>query len=59
MKNLFAFSALFVFYNLAYAQENQIQKDSTKIETLNEVLVNAIRVNATSPITHSNITKKI
>ncbi len=29
-----------------------------KIERLNEVLVNAIRVNATSPITHSNIKKE-
>tara|TARA_R110000868_G_scaffold37619_4_gene132864 strand:- start:14516 stop:16702 length:2187 start_codon:yes stop_codon:yes gene_type:complete len=58
MKNLFAFLALLVRSNLANAQENQVQQDSTKIETLDEVLVNAIRVNATSPITHSNITKK-
>lgn len=42
----------------AHAQNNQIQQDSTKTETLDEVLVNAVRVNATSPITHSNITKK-
>lgn len=29
-----------------------------KSETLDEVLVKAVRVNATSPITHSNVTKK-
>lgn len=39
----------------AYSQEKQ--QDSTKLETLNEVLVKAVRVNATSPISHSNITK--
>ena len=58
MKNLFAFLALFVLSSLANAQENQIQQDSTKTETLDEVLVKAVRVNATSPITHSNISKK-
>jgi iron complex outermembrane receptor protein len=40
----------------AYSQEKQ--QDSTKIETLDEVLVKAVRVNATSPITHSNLTKE-
>ena len=57
MKNLFAFLALFVLSNLANAQETQPQ-DSTKVETLDEVLVKAVRVDATSPITHSNVTKK-
>ncbi|WP_111308497.1 TonB-dependent receptor [Confluentibacter sediminis] len=57
-KNLFTFLALFVLSYLANAQDNQIQKDSTKTETLDEVLVKAVRVNATSPITHSNLTKK-
>ncbi|PWI30719.1 TonB-dependent receptor [Flavobacteriaceae bacterium LYZ1037] len=40
----------------AYSQEKQ--QDSTQLETLNEVLVKAVRVDATSPITHSNITKE-
>ncbi|MEZ4855095.1 MAG: TonB-dependent receptor [Gelidibacter sp.] len=57
MKNLFAFLALFVLSNLANAQKTQPQ-DSTKVETLDEVLVKAVRVDATSPITHSNVTKK-
>ncbi len=55
MKNLFAFLALFVLQDLANAQET-LQQDSTKIEVLDEVLVKAIRVDATSPITHSDIT---
>jgi iron complex outermembrane receptor protein len=40
----------------AYGQEKP--KDSTKVEKLDEVLVKAVRVDATSPITHSNLTKK-
>ena len=35
----------------------QTQQDSTKVEKLDEVIVKAVRVNATSPITHSNVTK--
>lgn len=35
----------------------QTQQDTTKIEKLDEVIVKAVRVNATSPITHSNVTK--
>ncbi len=41
-----------------FAQDNQKQQDSTKTEKLDEVLVKAVRVNATSPITHTNVTKK-
>ncbi|NNK61098.1 MAG: TonB-dependent receptor [Flavobacteriaceae bacterium] len=33
-------------------------QDSTKVETLDEVLIKAIRVNADSPITHSNVKKE-
>ena len=32
--------------------------DTTKVESLDEVLVSAVRVKADSPITHSNLTKK-
>ncbi len=39
-----------------YAQKKE--KDSTKVEKLDEVLVKAVRVKASSPITHSNLTKK-
>ncbi|GAA4246336.1 MULTISPECIES: TonB-dependent receptor [Winogradskyella] len=39
-----------------YGQEKQ--QDSTKVEKLDEVLVRAVRVDAKSPITHSNVTKE-
>ncbi len=39
-----------------YGQEKK--QDSTKTEKLDEVLVRAVRVDAKSPITHSNVTKK-
>lgn len=38
------------------AQEKQ--QDSTELKVLDEVLVKAVRVNATSPITHSNVDKE-
>ncbi|OUR98270.1 TonB-dependent receptor [Flavobacteriales bacterium 33_180_T64] len=58
MKNIFLFLTLLVLSVSANAQQNQKQQDSTKTEKLDEVLVKAVRVNATSPITHSNVTKK-
>ncbi|NNK28056.1 MAG: TonB-dependent receptor, partial [Flavobacteriaceae bacterium] len=36
----------------------QQEKDSTKIEKLDEVLIRAVRVNAEAPITHTNIEKE-
>jgi iron complex outermembrane receptor protein len=54
---LFVFFFLLIIFS-ATAQTNQISQDTTKTQTLDEVLVNAVRVNATSPITHSNVTKK-
>ncbi len=60
MKNVFAFLGLFTLSLGVIAQEKaqeQVQ-DSTKVETLDEVLVKAVRVDAKSPITHSNVTKK-
>ena len=38
------------------AQQNQ-KIDSTQTQNLEEVLVKAVRVEANSPITHSNVTK--
>lgn len=52
----FAVLAMLGLPFLTNAQETQ--QDSTKVEPLDEVLVKAVRVNATSPITHSNLTKK-
>jgi len=48
---------LFLFFGFS-ALSQEKQQDSTQLETLDEVLVKAVRVNATSPITHSNVTKE-
>lgn len=58
MKNNFLFLALLVLSVCANAQQNQVKQDSTKTEKLGEVLVSAVRVNADSPITHSNVSKE-
>jgi iron complex outermembrane receptor protein len=56
MKNLFIMLFLIVLSNHAFSQDKV--QDSTKTEILDEVLVKAVRVNADSPITHSNINKE-
>jgi len=55
-QNFQTFLFLLLLSYSSYSQEKA--QDSTKRETLDEVLVKAVRVNATSPITHSNITKE-
>lgn len=54
--NLIVSAVLMLLSTFGYSQEKQ--KDSTKLQVLDEVLVTAVRVNATSPITHSNIDRK-
>ena len=49
-------ASCFLLALMSFSQEKQ--KDSTKLETLDEVLVKAVRVEATSPITHSNVDKE-
>lgn len=49
------FLSLCFISTITFAQEKQ--KDSTDVETLDEVLINAVRVNADSPMTHSNLDK--
>ena len=58
MKNIFLFLTLLVLSVSAQAQQNQKTQDSTKTEKLDEVLVKAVRVDADSPITHSNLSKE-
>ena len=58
MKNIFLFLTLLVLTVSANAQQNQKLQDSTKTEKLDEVLVKAVRVDADSPITHSNVSKE-
>ncbi len=59
MKNIFLFLALFVLSVAVYAQDQNREtlQDSTKTQQLEEVLVSAVRVKGTAPITHSNLTK--
>ncbi|NNF83019.1 MAG: TonB-dependent receptor [Flavobacteriaceae bacterium] len=54
-KFLFLFTLLFGI-SIANAQEKST--DTTKVETLDEVLLTAIRVKPNAPITHSNIKKE-
>jgi len=56
MKNLFVFLAFSVLSFQLFSQEKQ--QDSTEVQTLDEVLVKAVRVDADSPITHSNVKKE-
>ena len=56
MKNLFLCVVLLFLSISVNSQEKK--KDSTKVQKLDEVLITAIRVNADSPITHSNIDKE-
>ena len=42
---------------MVYSQE-ETKTDSTQVETLDEVLLKSVRVEATSPITHSNLQKE-
>lgn len=55
MKKLLITTVFFLIFNAVFAQNTP--QDSTKVESLNEVLVQAVRVEADSPITHSNIDK--
>lgn len=59
MKFFFLFPALLMFSFAGFSQE--IPQDSTTAaprEVLGEVLVKAVRVNAESPVTHSNLTRQ-
>lgn len=56
MKNLFKMLALFVLSNSVLAQEKP--QDSTKIQTLDEILLSATRAKDKTPVAFSNITKE-
>ena len=56
MKKVVVFSLFTLLTVTLVAQEKE--QDSTKTEVLDEVLVKAVRVNATSPITHSDVKKE-
>ena len=48
---------LFLVSSALCAQQNQVKIDSTQTQTLEEVLVQSVRVKPNAPITHSNVTK--
>ncbi|MFC0779746.1 TonB-dependent receptor [Flavobacterium sp. HJSW_4] len=50
------FLSSFFFTLLSYAQQQQ--KDSTKVNSLDEVLVSAVRVTSKTPVSFSNMDKK-
>jgi len=58
MKNLILFLAFLVLSVSVTAQESKKAQDTTKVQKLDEVLVKAVRVDAASPITHSNVKKE-
>ncbi|WP_103069330.1 TonB-dependent receptor [Aquimarina sediminis] len=58
MKNLLFYSTLFLLSINSIAQEKQMDSVPSKVEKLDEVLVKSVRVEADSPITHSNLSKK-
>jgi iron complex outermembrane receptor protein len=57
MKNYVLLSAFLLSTTAIFAQQNQVGTDSTKTQTLEEVLVKSVRVKPNAPITHSNVTK--
>ena len=59
MKNYILYFALLAMaYIPVVAQENNQAQDSTATQTLDEVLVKAVRVKPNAPISHSNLSKK-
>ena len=58
MKNLALFLFFGIFFLNVSAQDTIKLQDSTNLERLDQVLVKAVRVDADSPITHSNLTKE-
>ena len=57
MKKSILLVALSLTISVMTAQQNQVESDSTKTQTLDEVLVQSVRVKPNAPITHSNVTK--
>tara|TARA_Y100000385_G_scaffold87177_1_gene89709 strand:- start:21296 stop:23458 length:2163 start_codon:yes stop_codon:yes gene_type:complete len=57
MKNHILLSAFMLTISVLFAQQNQVEIDSTNTQTLEEVLVKSVRVMPNAPITHSNLTK--
>lgn len=57
MKKILSSFVLIVLF-FAFAKAQQTSTDTTKVNTLEEVLLQSVRVKADSPITHSNLSKE-
>lgn len=58
MKQLFLYMFTLLSGVMVLSQNEPTVSDTTEVETLDQVLLRAVRVKATSPITHSNLTKE-
>ncbi len=58
MKNILFYLTILVLSTSVVAQEKPADSIPTEIEKLDEVLVKSVRVEADSPITHSNVSKE-
>ena len=58
MNKLLLFFFFGMFFLKVAAQETPAAKDTTKVESLDVVFLKAVRVDADSPITHSNVSKE-
>ncbi|WP_108867615.1 TonB-dependent receptor [Aquimarina aquimarini] len=58
MKNILFYLTVFLLSVNLVAQEKQIDSIQSEIEKLDEVLVKSVRVEADSPVTHSNVSKE-
>ena len=57
-RNLTSYILVSCFFSMSFIYGQEVQKDSVKTEKLDEVLVKSVRVDAKSPITHTNVSKK-
>ncbi|GAB5563656.1 MAG: TonB-dependent receptor [Winogradskyella sp.] len=57
-RNLSTTTSFLFLLGLCSINAQEQQQDTTKVEKLDEVLVKAVRVDAKSPITHTNVSKK-
>ncbi|TSE10067.1 TonB-dependent receptor [Aquimarina algiphila] len=58
MKNVLFYLVILILSIPLNAQEKQTDSISSEVEKLDEVLVKSVRVEADSPITHSNVSKE-
>ena len=58
MKNHILLSAFMLTTSVLFAQQNQVETDSTKLEKLEPILISATRAKARTPVAFTNISKE-